>query len=173
MRLELDEAGVRRSWILEEAGVRRGWTTRIRRCGRVGCARAGSPPAAVGRPPAGVRSEAPRIATPHGCCAPSMWRWPRWDTRASLAVRREPPPPPHRGPSGARSHCRFLPPRIRLLPGSLTESVPLSLKRQCDNATNANPRSVGRCCACGGGAGVGPGVVAVVFCVLFIQRGRA
>jgi hypothetical protein len=32
----------------------------------------------------------------------------------------------------ARSHCRFAPPLIQLIPDSLTYSVPLFLKRQCD-----------------------------------------
>jgi hypothetical protein len=32
----------------------------------------------------------------------------------------------------ARSHCRFVRPLIRFIPDSLTYSVPLVLKRQCD-----------------------------------------
>jgi hypothetical protein len=36
---------------------------------------------------------------------------------------------------GARSHCRFVLPSIRFIPDSLTYSVPLFLKRQCDNPT--------------------------------------
>jgi hypothetical protein len=33
---------------------------------------------------------------------------------------------------GARSHCRFVKPPIHFIPYSLTYSVPLFLKRQCD-----------------------------------------
>ena len=36
------------------------------------------------------------------------------------------------GKSRARSHCRFVLPPIHLIPESLTYSVPLLLKRQCD-----------------------------------------
>jgi hypothetical protein len=44
-------------------------------------------------------------------------------------------PPPPRG----RSHCRFVPPLIRFIPDSLTYSVPLFLKRQCDRALAPSP----------------------------------
>ena len=66
-------------------------------------------------------------------------------------ILRAPPPNPrtpergHSGCSGrrpsrgwrrwrarARSHCRFIPPLIHFIPYSLTYSVPLFLKRQCD-----------------------------------------
>ena len=36
------------------------------------------------------------------------------------------------GESRARSHCRFVLPLVRFIPDSLTYSVPLFLKRQCD-----------------------------------------
>ena len=36
------------------------------------------------------------------------------------------------GKSRARSHCRYVAPLIRFIPDSLTYSVPLFLKRQCD-----------------------------------------
>jgi phytoene dehydrogenase-like protein len=37
-----------------------------------------------------------------------------------------------RGGARARLHCRFVPPLIHFIPDSLTYSVPLFLKRQCD-----------------------------------------
>ena len=40
--------------------------------------------------------------------------------------------PRRRGGDRARSHCRFVLPPIYFIPDSLTESVPLFLKRQCD-----------------------------------------
>jgi hypothetical protein len=39
----------------------------------------------------------------------------------------------------ARSHCRFVPPLLRFIPVSLTYSVPLSLKRQCDRTLTHTP----------------------------------
>jgi hypothetical protein len=36
-----------------------------------------------------------------------------------------------------RSHCRFVPPLIHFTPDSLTNSVPLFLKRQCDRTLGA------------------------------------
>jgi hypothetical protein len=36
------------------------------------------------------------------------------------------------GPSRARSHCRVVLPLVHFIPDSLTYSVPLYLKRQCD-----------------------------------------
>ena len=39
-----------------------------------------------------------------------------------------------RGTARARSHCRFATPLIHFIPDSLTYSVPLFLKRQCDRA---------------------------------------
>ena len=41
------------------------------------------------------------------------------------------------GRGRARSHCRFARPLIRFIPGSLTHSVPLSLRRQSDRALGA------------------------------------
>jgi hypothetical protein len=37
----------------------------------------------------------------------------------------------------ARSHCRFVPPFIHFIPNSLSYSVPLYLKRQCDRTLGA------------------------------------
>ena len=39
----------------------------------------------------------------------------------------------------ARSYCRFVLPLIHFIPGSLTYSVPLFLKRQCDRTLGAHP----------------------------------
>ena len=39
----------------------------------------------------------------------------------------------------ARSHCRFVLPFIRFIPDSLTYSVPLFLKRQCDRTLVGQP----------------------------------
>jgi hypothetical protein len=39
----------------------------------------------------------------------------------------------------ARSHCRFAPPLIHFTPESLTYSVPLFLKRQCDRTLLRSP----------------------------------
>jgi hypothetical protein len=43
----------------------------------------------------------------------------------------------------ARSHCRFVPPLIPFIPESLTYSVPLFLKRQCDRTLGGRPRGLG------------------------------
>ena len=44
------------------------------------------------------------------------------------------------GGARARSHCHFVPPLIRFIPGLLTYSVPLFLKRQRDRTLGA-PRA--------------------------------
>jgi hypothetical protein len=44
------------------------------------------------------------------------------------------------GGSRARSHCCFAPPLIRFIPDSLTYSVPLFLKRQCDRTLGGSER---------------------------------
>jgi hypothetical protein len=48
--------------------------------------------------------------------------------------------PPHRAGAvrrRAQSHCRFVLPRVHFTPYSLTYSVPLFLKRQCDRTLGA------------------------------------
>jgi len=62
-------------------------------------------------------------------------------TRGSRAGRRW-----RRGPCRSRprdwSHCRFVRPFIRFIPDSLTYSVPLFLKRQCDRTLGPLPRAL-------------------------------
>ena len=54
----------------------------------------------------------------------------------------------------ARSHCRFAPPLIHFIPDSLTYSVPLFLKRQCDRTLGGGLAGAGRGgAAAGGGSG--------------------
>jgi hypothetical protein len=62
--------------------------------------------------------------------------------RRRRALRRAPrgPVPAAEGQPGAaraRSHCRFVPPRIHFIPDSLTYSGHLFLKRQCDSTLGA------------------------------------
>jgi hypothetical protein len=59
------------------------------------------------------------------------------------------PVPPPWGGHWARSRCRFVLPLIHFMPDSLTYSVPLCLKRQCDRTLGGQPhQSAG--CSCGG-----------------------
>jgi hypothetical protein len=53
--------------------------------------------------------------------------------RCARSSRRRAAPPAGR----ARSQCRFVPPLVHFVPESLTYSVPLSLKRQCDRTPPA------------------------------------
>ena len=45
------------------------------------------------------------------------------------------------GEARARSHCRFVLSSIHFIPDSLTYSVPLYLKRQCDRTLGEAPQS--------------------------------
>ena len=77
-----------------------------------------------GRPPTPGDAAAPRSSSPR---RPSPRRQPLPPLpQASAAAEDEP------GWARARSHCRFVPPLIHFIPDSLTQSVPLFLKRQCD-----------------------------------------
>jgi hypothetical protein len=59
-------------------------------------------------------------------------RWRRWARR-----RRSTTTPFSGGARRAPSHCRSAPPPIHFIPYSLTYSVPLFLKRQCDRTLGA------------------------------------
>jgi hypothetical protein len=54
-------------------------------------------------------------------------------------------PPRRCGARTARSHWHFAAPRIRFIPDSLTYSVPLFLKRQCDRTPRAQVAFDGFC----------------------------
>jgi hypothetical protein len=70
---------------------------------------------------------------------------------------------PPQGTARARSHCRFVLPLIHFIPDSLTYSVPLYLKRQCDRTLGtaggifpADPQEI---CGPDGGARFGCAMV--------------